>query len=260
MVATSATGGMPGIRVNRIGYDAPWRWLDQGFKDFQRCAGTSLAYGSIFLSASLLLTGGLWAVGLGAWIMPFAGGFLLLGPLLATGLYEASRHLERGDPVSFDQVVRVSGSTFRQLAYMGFVLAFLYLAWLRIAMLLYALFINGQYYPFPDFIAHLLTTTNGMAFLGVGTAIGALIAFAAFAVSAVSIPMLMAEPVDVATAMLTSLAAVRRNPGPMLLWAWLIAAFCGLAMLTGFIGLVFVFPLIGHATWHAYRSLVPSSD
>jgi len=259
MVATGVVGGKTRIHVNHIGFDAPWAWLERGLKDFARAPATSLAYGSLWLSVSLILTAGLWAVGLGAWIMPLGGGFLILGPLLAVGLYDASRRLERGEPVSIEATAGAARKNFLQLAFMGFALAFLYLVWLRIAMLLYALFTDGEYYPFSDFVDHLLTTANGLALLSVGTVIGGVIAFTAFMISAVSIPMLLNESVDVATAVMTSVAAVRQNPGPMLLWAWLIAAFVGLAMLTGFWGLAFVFPLIGHASWHAYRALVPSS-
>jgi uncharacterized membrane protein len=142
---------------------------------------------------------------------------------------------------------------------MGFLLMFLYLVWLRVAMLLYAIFALGQYEPLSDFISHTLTTTNGLALLGVGTAIGAVIAFTSFALSAISVPMLMAERVDFATAVLTSVEAVKRNFGPMLLWAWIIALSVAFGAATLFVGLAVVFPVIGYATWHAYRALVSSS-
>ena len=128
------------------------------------------------------------------------------------------------------------------------------------AMLLYAIFLNGQYYPFSDFVAHMLTTTNGLSLLTVGTAIGAIIAFTVFAVSAISVPMILDKNIDVGTAVVTSLEAVRRNPGPLLLWAWIITVFTGFGLVTAFVGLAVVFPVIGHATWHGYRSLIPAED
>jgi uncharacterized membrane protein len=142
---------------------------------------------------------------------------------------------------------------------MGFLLAFLYLVWLRVATLLYAIFTLGQYGPLSDFVTHAITTANGLALLGVGSAIGAVIAFASFAVSAVSVPMLMAERVDFLTAVFTSIEAVKRNFVPMLVWAWIIAFCIALGVATLFVGLALVFPVIGYATWHAYRDLVPSS-
>jgi uncharacterized membrane protein len=224
-----------------------------------RAPGVSLAYGTGFVSVSLALSGGLWLAGLGAWIPAAVGGFLIVGPLVAVGLYETARRLETGETVSLSSALFVTRAARLQLAYMGFLLMFLYLVWLRVAMLLYAIFVLGEYEPLSDFIAHVLTTVNGLALLAVGTAIGGVIAFAAFTVSAVSVPMLMAARVDFATAVLTSIQAVRRNPGPMLLWAWIIALAVAFGAATLFLGLALVFPVIGYATWHAYRDLVSSS-
>jgi len=90
--------------------------------------------------------------------------------------------------------------------------------------------------------------------------VGAIIAGAVFAISVVSIPMTLDRKTDFMTAILTSVAAVRANPAPMALWAALIVLFTGLGLLTFYLGLVLALPLIGHATWHAYRSLVEDSD
>ena len=105
-------------------------------------------------------------------------------------------------------------------------------------------------------IPTLLLTTQGVAFLAMGTVIGALLAFAVFSISAVSVPMLMVRDVDAVTAMIASIRSVRRNPGPMLLWAWLIVVLTAVGIVTLFLGMIFTFPLVGHATWHAYRALV----
>lgn len=245
--------------INEVRLDAPWDWLARGFKDFARAPGVSLAYGAAFVCASLALTGGLWVSGLGAWIPAATGGFLIVGPLLAVGLYETSRRLEAGEPVSLRLAMYGARVASLQLAYMGFLLMFLYIVWLRVAMLLYAIFALGEYGPVSDFISHALTTTNGLALVGMGSAIGAVIAFASFAVSAVSVPMLMAERVDFATAVLTSIEAVKRNFAVMLHWAWIIVLCIALGTATLFLGLAFVFPVLGYATWHAYRDLVRSS-
>lgn len=245
--------------VNDVGVDAPWGWIAQGFIDFGRAPVVSLVYGIAFVCVSLALTAGLWAVGLEAWTPAAAGGFLIVGPLLAVGLYETSRRLEAGEPVSLAAALFVARAARLQLAYMGFLLAFLYLVWLRVAMLLYAVFTLGQYAPLSDVVTHAITTANGLALLGVGSAIGAVIAFASFTVSAVSVPMLMAERIDFMTAVFTSIEAVRRNFVPMLIWAWIIALCIAFGIATLFLGLAFVFPVIGYATWHAYRDLVPSS-
>ena len=110
--------------------------------------------------------------------------------------------------------------------------------------------------PMAEFVPTLLFSWNGLALLVIGTAVGAAIAFAIFAISAISVPMLMTEDVDAVTAILTSVQSVIQNFGPMLLWAWLIAILTAFGLVTGFVGLIITFPLIGHATWHAYRALV----
>jgi len=242
--------------VRKIGLDAPWDWLARGFHQFKRAPGIALAYGSLILIGSYLLTAGLWWAGLTAWIPALAGGFLILGPLFAVGLYDASMRLDRNETPRLEQICQLDRESGLQLLYVGFLLSFLYLIWMRVAMLLYAAFLDGQYYPFSSFIAHMLTTSNGLALVTVGTVIGAGIAFTAFAVSAISIPMLIGQRVDFGTAILASLETVRVNWAPMLLWAWLIAIFTAIAMATAFLGLVFVFPLIGFATWQAYRDLI----
>lgn len=250
---TSGGGALP---ITSIGLDAPWHWLEQGWADLRRAPWTSLSYGATFVAASVVLTAGFWFAGLAAWIPALAGGFLIAGPIFAVGLYETSRRMERGLAAGRDGPL--DRGVLLQLAYMGFLLAFLYLVWIRIAMLLYAIFLHGQYYPLTQFAAHLLTSLNGLSLLLVGSAAGAVIALTAFAASAVSIPMILDKRVDFVTAVLTSLAAIRRNPAPMLLWGWLIAVFTAGGIATGFVGLALVFPLIGYATWHAYRAVVPS--
>ncbi|MCE9522419.1 MAG: DUF2189 domain-containing protein, partial [Alphaproteobacteria bacterium] len=101
-----------------------------------------------------------------------------------------------------------------------------------------------------------LTTTAGLTMLSVGTVVGGALALAAFAISAISVPMLMHRDVDAITAILASVRAVVQYPGPMLLWAWLVALFTAFGTVTLFLGLIVVFPLLGHATWHAYRAVI----
>jgi len=131
------------------------------------------------------------------------------------------------------------------------------LAWIRLATLLFALFFGTLNFPPMDqLLADLLFTAPGLGMLATGTVIGAALAFTVFAVSAVSVPLLMERDIDAVTAALTSLRAVRANLRPMLLWAWLIALIIVSGMVPLFFGLIVAFPLIGHATWHAYRDLV----
>lgn len=255
MVSTGTIGAPLRYPVRTIGMNAPWRWLELGYRDLKAMPGRSLAYGGAIFAASWILTAGLWALGLAAWIPALAGGFLIVAPLLAVGLYGASRDSE----IEASALPSLAREARLQFVYLGFLLAFIYLVWLRIAMLLYALFSYGNHGPLTDFIAFALTTPSGLAMIAVGSACGALLAFAAFAVSVVSFPMLVEARVDFATAVLTSIEAVRRNLLPLVLWGWLIALLIGVGVATAFLGLIVVFPMLGYASWHAYRDLVSPS-
>ena len=245
------------IRSNTVTPDAPWRWLGQGFRDLGRIPIQGLLYGLVFALVSGGLAWGLASGGALAWLFPLAGGFLLVAPLLAMGLYEAARHLEQGHPPALGDMVFVRARSPLQLAYLGFGLMFIFLVWVNLARILYALSSYRTYTELSDFAAFALTTPQGLTMLVVGTLIGGGIAIVAFAAAAVSAPMLMHRETDVFTAIATSVRTCLDNKPAMLLWAGLIAALTAVGIVTLFLGLIVVFPWIGLATWHAYRDLVP---
>ena len=253
---TEITARAPAYRAKKITADAPWLWIAAGWRDLARAPGLSLLYGFGFVVIGLLITLGLWRMGQITWIPVAASGFALLGPIMAVGLYEISRRLEKGESVSLRDTYFVNTASPMQIAYIAFFLMGAFLVWGRIAQLLFALLIHGNYPSFGDFISYTLTTPQGLSLLGSGTLVGGAIAFVIFAISAVSIPMLVHRDVDFVTAIILSVDAIKTNPGPMLLWAWLIAVITALASAFAFVGLIVAFPLLGHATWHAYRELV----
>lgn len=242
--------------VREVPVDAPWLWLALGWRDLWRRPDISLAWGLVFALVSAALTAGLWWLGLLELLLPLAAGFALVGPMLAVGLYEASRHHEAGLPVSLGEVIVVSTRSPAALAFLGVVLMLFMLAWIRIATLLFALFFGLGFPPPADAIQALLLTPQGLAFLVSGTAIGAALAFTVYCLTAVSVPMLLERDLDVVTAMSVSVRAVIRNFWPMMLWAWLIALLTAIGIATCYIGMIVLFPLLGHATWHAYRATV----
>lgn len=247
--------------IRRVPFDAPYGWLAAGWRDMWRVPRVSLAYGAIFAIAGLLLAVGLTKLGLLSLIIVFAAGFILIGPMLAAGLYETSRRLETNEPVSLASTLRAGFFRGSQLPHMGLFLALIYLAWVEIALLLFMLFFGPQ--PMPPleaFVPILLLTSKGLSLLMVGTGVGMALAATIFAMSVVAVPLLMVERVDGVTAALTSVRACRTNPKPMALWAALIAGAMLLGFVTLFVGLVIMFPLIGHATWHAFRDLVECGD
>ncbi len=245
-------------RIRRVATDRPWTWLARGWADFLAAKPVSLAYGfalTLFgwLMALLLFeTGTAWA------ILPATAGFFILAPLLAAGLYETSRRLELGERPGLAEAVAGFRRNGVQLAMMGALLLVIHLFWTRVAGLLFALFFGFGFAPtLADLPLALLRSEHVLPFLVIGTGFGFVLATVAFATCAVSIPLLVDQPeVSFLEAVTVSLQAVMENKGAMALWAGLIVVFTGLALIPFFLGLAVALPLIGHATWHAYRDLV----
>jgi uncharacterized membrane protein len=244
------------FEIARVQPDAPWRWLAGGWQDAMAARPTTLVIGAGFVAVSLMIALGLWSVGLAAAIPAAAGGFAVLGPLLATTLYELSRRLERGQSTTLQDALAPRLESAGQVALIGFALMIILMIWARMAALLYALFVGLEWKGAEAFFQFALQTGPGLTMLAIGSLIGAGLAFLAFAVTAVSIPLAMDRRIDAMTAMITSVRAIAKNKGAMFNWAWLIALATGAGLATGFIGLALVFPLLGCATWRAYRELI----
>ncbi len=246
-----------GPRIRQVTLEQPWFWLAAGWRDIWQAPHISLAYGALFAAVSITLTAGLFATGVEYLLPPLAAGFMLLGPMLAVGLYETSRRLHAGEPVTLRDALLVVTRSPAQLGFIGIVLALFMLAWMRVASLLFALFMGTLGFPpLAEILPRLFFTAEGLGLLAVGSAVGAALAAAVFAISVVSVPMLMVRNVDAVTAMILSVRAARKNAAVLILWAWLIAILTGIGLLTFFVGLTLTFPLVGHASWHAYRDLI----
>src|SRR5262245_9794938 len=233
-----------------------FRWLAQGWQDFRTDPVTSLAYGVLIFLVSAVIVGGLFSFGWDYIVFPALAGFMVVGPILAVGLYEKSRRIAAGEPVRLQQMVFVRPASGGQILFTGVLLCGLMLLWMRAAVIIYALFFGLVPFPGLANIAPMLfTTPTGWALLIVGSAVGALFAAFAFAVSAFSIPMLLAERIDALTAMGTSMALVWNNLPAMLTWGAIVLVLFLLSLATGLVGLVIVFPVLGHGTWHAYRAV-----
>lgn len=256
-MAQAVPVGSPGPRIRRIELERPWAWLTAGWRDIVRAPRISLSYGIVFALIGWAVTFGLWWLDLIYLILPLTAGFLIVGPILAVGLYEVSRRHERDQPVSIADALRAFRANPTQIAFMGVTLLLLFFAWVRLAVMIFFLFF-GLRPPSPaDFVGQVFFSSESLPFLIVGTAIGALLAALAFGISAVSIPLLLDRPyAHVMTAIAASFRAVRENLATMALWAALIVVFIGAGLITFYIGLVVTLPLIGHASWHAYRDVV----
>lgn len=251
-VDAAATPAIAEIRA-----DTPWTWLAAGWRDLWHQPLLSLGYGAVFTVIAGLMVLGLFWIDAVSLSLVLAAGFLLVGPLLAVGLYEKSRRLERQSHVRLGEILVVRTAAPVSLAFIGVILMFILLVWVRLATILFAVFLGTEGFPpLAEFVPTLLFTAHGLGLLVVGSVVGGVLALLVFAISAVSVPLLVERRLDAVTAIATSVRAVLANFGPMLLWGALIVGLMVLGMATLFIGLIIVFPLVGHATWHAQRSLI----
>jgi len=231
-------------------------WLGAGWRDLWRNPLPSLLYGLAVFLVSIVIVWWLFRLELDYILFPALAGFMVVGPLLAIGLYQKSRDIETGQPVSLSRMIFVKAASGGQVLYTGAILCLLMLVWMRAAVIIYALFFGLR--PFPglhEVATMLLTTPVGWAMLLVGTAAGGLFAAFSFAISSFAIPMLLDERVDAFTAMGTSISLVWNNVPVMLAWGAIVLGLFLLSVATGLLGLIVVFPLLGHATWHSYRAI-----
>lgn len=248
-------------RVRQVGTERPWVWLEAAWNDLRAAPQIAALYGIIAVVSSLMLTVGLSQSGLLYLLLPLAAGFMLLGPIFAVGLYEASRLIEQGERPTLTRIAFAYRRNTMQIAGIGMTLMLAMLAWIRVAFLIFALFFSTRPPAFDQLIDHLFFSAQTVPFLLTGTLVGGVIATIVFSISVVAIPMLLDRQTDIFTAMATSVSVVRANPKPMLLWAFLITLFTAAGIVTGFLGLALALPLIGHASWHCYRDLVePEQD
>lgn len=232
------------------------RWLAAGWRDLWTRPAPSLAYGFLVFALSAIFVLALVATGHDYNLFPALAGFLIIAPVLAIGLYEKSRALEEGRPVSLRTMLMVRPRAGAQVFYLGLLQCLLMLLWMRTAVLLYALFFGVSAFPGLDHIAPMLFgTPNGWLMLAVGSAVGGLFAVFAFATGVFSLPMLVDRPVDAFTALGSSVKLVWNNLTPLLTWGFIVCLFFAICVATAFVGLILLFPWLGHATWHAYRSV-----
>ena len=235
---------------------AAFEWLRAGWRDLWTHPLPSLLYGLLVVAASVTVVWGLFRFNVDYVLLPALSGFMVLGPLIAAGLYEKSRRLERGERTGLTRMILVRPASGYQAVFLGLILLMLFVLWQRAAVLLYALHIGVRPFPgFDEWLSWVFTTPMGWSLLLTGSAVGALFAAFAFAVSVLAVPMMLEERTDALSAMGISLSLVWSNLAVMLAWGAIVAGLFAVSVLTGFLGLVVIFPLLGHGTWHAYRAI-----
>ena len=244
--------GLPGIR--KVDSGRPVIWLQRGWADFKKALAPSLIYGGWAAAFGFALLMVAWR---STYMVPaLVGGFLLVAPFVAIVFYALSRQIEQGRPVDGAEAVFAWRRNAGSIALWGLALTLALILWERIAAILFALSYGGEVRNLETLLADVLLSGRYILLVLVYFAVGGLFALIVFAFGVVTAPMLLDRDVDVVTAALTSLRACLANPAAALVWAALIAVLTAIGFATLMIGMVIIFPLLGHASWHAYRDLV----
>lgn len=229
-----------------------FRALREGWRDFLRAP----VYGVFFSAFYVLCGAGLtfWGAGTFTWTLVLALGFPIFAPFAAVGLYEVSRRLEAEEPLGWGSVLSVVwAERGRQLPWIGALLVIIVLFWSFFAHMSLALFLGNMQLINVTTSWEVFLSPNGMALIAFEVAVGGAVALLTFAITVVSMPLLLDREIDFMTAMVISVRTVLRNRAVMLLWAGMIALLLLLAMVPMFLGLFLALPVLGHATWHIYR-------
>lgn len=240
-----------------LGVGDPFRWLAAGWRDLRAHPGIGLFYGLCFWAMAITLGAVFRAKP--EYTLSIASGCLLVGPFLAMGLYEVSRRREQGLAPELGASLTCWDAHIRSMGMLVLVLIVLELLWGRASLVVFAVFFNTGM-PSTTGVIKAVFNPENWEFLVIYLAVGGLFATLVFSTAVVSIPMILDRDTDAVWAAITSIRVVFSNPGVMLLWGVLITSLVTVALLPWGLGLILVGPLLGHASWHAYRGAVRWQD
>lgn len=239
--------------VRTVEFGAPLRWLARGWDDFRATGFRGAFYGLVFAlmgTAIALVYATRWQLTMG-----LSAGFFLVGPFICTGIYELSRQRARAEPVSLPASMTCWRRNLGGVAFFAAILTFAMIVWARVSVVLFALFSTTDFPTLKGVVAQIASLQN-LEFLLVWGGVGFVFATLVFSISVVSIPLMLDRRTDTMVAIFTSVRVLFANPGPVYLWAALIVLLIGASLVLWFGLLVLTAPVVGHATWHAYRELV----
>ena len=243
----------PQALMSALGPADPFRWLAAGWSDLKARPGIGLFYGVCFWLMAVIL-GAVFRAN-PEYTLTIASGCLLVGPFLAMGLYEVSRRREQGLVPELGASLTCWDAHLRSMGMLVLVLIVLELLWGRTSLVVFAVFFNTGM-PSTTGVLNAVFNPDNWEFVAVYLAVGGVFAALVFATAVVSIPMILDRDTDAISAAITSIRVVLSNPGVMLLWGMVLTALIALALLPWGLGLLLIGPLLGHASWHAYRGAV----
>lgn len=229
-------------------------WLRAGWRDMQANPLASLSHGLAIATIFALLLG--YASEHPYLLTASVSGFFLVAPLLAVGLYEISRRRAEGVSISFRQSLAGWRRNSSSIGLFGVALALVAIAWERLSAIMFALLAGDNVPDLGHFVREVVLSGHYDRLILAYWLSGAGLAALVFAVSAVSLPMMMDRNTDTATAMMASVKAVGTNPVALAFWAMTIVVLTLVGFATFLIGTIVIMPLLGHATWHAYKELI----
>ncbi len=244
-------------KILSITTDDVYSAIKAGLSDFQKAPFYGLFFGCVFSFFGILMAMLLFYSSAGYWVLPLTAGFPLIGPFAAIGLYEVSRRLQAGEPLSWGAVLGAGfASRSGQLPFFAVIAVFFLLVWIVIARVVFAVTFGTATMTNVMTSIEVYATFQGISMLVIGSVIGAALAALLFSISVVGVPLLLDRDIDVVTAMITSFKATVENRSAMALWALIIAFAVVVASLPLFLGMIFVFPMLGHSAWHLYRATI----
>lgn len=256
MTQTETSGpqmGAPEFRA--VTADMIRQALAQGWADFRRAPKYGLFFGGFYTLCGLVLWQVTQLTGQTYWILLAAFGFPLIGPFAAVGLYEVSKLMDEGKPLSWNMVLTgVWREKDRQIPSLAAIIIVLFVFWVFIGHVVFALFMGLTTMTNISTSWEVFLSGNGLMMIAAQMLIGGLVAFILYSITVFGMPMLVDREIDFVTAMITSFSVVLRNPVPMLAWGVIVVAALFVGLFPYFFGLLIVLPVLGHATWHLYTA------